>query len=130
MHPEFYRISSGDFAIIKEARHRKARIFSCGTTTLRTLETCAGDFTRPVSGAGDEGDAAARVIEGFTSLYIYPGYEFKMADLLITNFHLPRSTLILLTSAFAGKELLFKAYRYAIEKKFRFFSYGDAMLII
>ena len=68
--------------------------------------------------------------EGVTNLFIYPGFKFKIANALITNFHLPKSTLILLTSAFAGKELLFKAYEYAIERKFSFFSYGDAMLII
>ena len=68
--------------------------------------------------------------DGFTRLFIYPGYKFRVVNALITNFHLPKSTLLLLTSAFAAKGLLFKAYEYAIKKKFRFFSYGDAMLVL
>jgi S-adenosylmethionine:tRNA ribosyltransferase-isomerase len=114
MHSEFYRISPGDVKIISEAKKRQARIFACGTTSLRALEASA--------------DEAA--FEGYTDLFIYPGYKFKIVDALITNFHLPKSTLLLLTSAFCGKELLFKAYDYAIRNKFRFFSYGDAMLIL
>ena len=116
MHSEFYRISGESASIINKARKSSAKIFACGTTSLRTLETCAGKNRDAVS--------------GFTNLFIYPGFKFKIANVLITNFHLPKSTLLLLTSAFAGKNLLFRAYRYAIEKDFRFFSYGDAMLII
>lgn len=118
MYSEFYHISRENAAVIKEARDRHAKIFSCGTTSLRALETCAGVFN------------GFTALQGFTNLFIYPGYKFKMAGALITNFHLPKSTLLLLTSAFTGKDLLFKAYKYAIEKNFRFFSYGDAMLIL
>ena len=120
MHSEFYRISDENACIIKEALGRKTRVFACGTTALRTLETCADSL----KGGNTES------MEGDTDLFIYPGYKFKIVDALITNFHLPKSTLILLTSAFAGKEPLFKAYEYAIREKFRFFSYGDAMVII
>lgn len=107
MHSEFYSIPEETAAVIKG---NKAKIFACGTTSLRALET------------------AGRC--GYTDLFIYPGYKFNTVDALITNFHLPKSTLLLLACAFAGKELLFEAYEYAIKRKFRFFSYGDAMLII
>lgn len=117
MHSEFYRISKENVIIIKRARMRNARIFTCGTTSLRALEACAKNL-------GDE------KIEGSTDLFIYPGYKFRASNALITNFHLPKSTLLLLTSAFAGKDLLFSAYEYAIKERFRFFSYGDAMLIL
>lgn len=120
MHSEQFHISKENAGTIKAARERKAGIFACGTTSLRTLEARAEDFKDP----------APEKIEGQTDLFIYPGYKFKIVDALITNFHLPKSTLLLLTSAFAGKELLFRAYEYAIKNKFKFFSYGDAMLII
>ena len=126
MHSEFYRISGESAAIINEARKRNARIFACGTTSLRTLETSRSDLVglkiRPTRSENGS--------EGYTGLFIYPGYKFRTVNALITNFHLPKSTLILLTSAFCGKELLFKAYDYAIRKKFSFFSYGDAMLVL
>jgi len=127
MHSEFYRISDENARIIGEALERKARIFACGTTALRTLEACADGLHGIASGRsfGPRND-----IKGNTNLFIYPGYKFKIVDALITNFHLPKSTLILLASAFAGKELLFKAYEHAIKNEFRFFSYGDATLII
>ncbi|MCK4462864.1 MAG: tRNA preQ1(34) S-adenosylmethionine ribosyltransferase-isomerase QueA [Candidatus Omnitrophica bacterium] len=120
MHSEFYRISKEDVIMINEAYKRNASIFSCGTTSLRALETCADDIIK----------TQFRDFNGLTDLFIYPGYKFRIVDKLITNFHLPKSTLLLLTSAFAGKKLLFDAYKYAIENKFRFFSYGDAMLIL
>jgi len=110
MHSEFYRIPEESARVIDEARKRGARIFACGTTSLRALETVSGT-------------------EGLTDLFIYPGYKFKVVNALITNFHLPKSTLLLLTSAFCGKGLLFKAYEYAVKNQFGFFSYGDAMLI-
>ena len=92
---------------------KKERIFAVGTTTCRALETYA---------LGDK--------EGYTDLFIYPGYKFSMTDCLITNFHLPRTTLFMLACAFAGEKLIKKAYQEAIDKKYRFYSYGDAMLII
>ena len=117
MYSEFYHVSRENVIVIKNAQKRQARIFACGTTSLRTLEACSGNFRD-------------KELEGFTDLFIYPGYKFRMVNALITNFHLPKSTLLLLTSAFCGKDLLFKAYDYAIRNKFRFFSYGDAMLIL
>ena len=118
MHSESFRISKENAIMIDEARKRKTRIFACGTTSLRALESCADKFKK------------REELEGMTDLFVYPGYQFKMVDVLITNFHLPKSTLLLLTSAFCGKELIFKAYEHAIRGKFKFFSYGDAMLII
>lgn len=110
MHSEFYSIPDETSAAIRKASDKGARIFACGTTSLRALESAG--------------------CRGYTDLFIYPGYKFNVVDALITNFHLPKSTLLLLACAFAEKELLFKAYEYAIQNKFRFFSYGDAMLII
>ena len=89
------------------------RVLAVGTTSLRALESAA------VSGAA----------EGETDLFIYPGYEFQVVDRLLTNFHLPKSTLLMLVSAFAGKEKIVNAYQHAIQERYRFFSYGDAMLI-
>ncbi len=88
-----------------------------GTTVCRTLEHAARDDGSMAAGAGE------------TGIFIYPGYRFKTVDALITNFHLPKSTLLMLVSAFAGKELLFGAYREAVARRFRFFSYGDAMFV-
>lgn len=130
MHSEFYRITKENMVLINEARNRKSRIFACGTTTLRVLEACADEIINFIPKAFIYGEKEADEFSGFTSLYVYPGYEFRIVNALITNFHLPKSTLLLLTSARAGKELLFNAYKYAIENKFKFFSYGDAMLII
>jgi len=113
MTPEYFKIPEGTVNLIKKARENKSRIFAVGTTSLRALETY-------YSG----------VKEGLTDLFIYPGYEFHMADCLITNFHLPRTTLFMLVCAFAGEKLIKKAYQEAIDKKYRFYSYGDAMLII
>jgi len=131
MHSEHYLISDNNIRAIKGALNRKARIFACGTTSLRALEA-SSRILMDLSGDEDpvEVKKSGKGIEGYTSLFIYPGYKFKIVDALITNFHLPKSTLILLTSAFAGKEFLFEAYEYAIERKFKFFSYGDAMLIV
>jgi len=132
MHSEFYSISKENAIMINEACGKKARVFACGTTSLRALETCADELTSSAYGVDTRVDLVGRRkgLEGFTSLYVYPGYKFRVVNALITNFHLPKSTLLLLTSAFAGKELLFKAYDYAIRDSFRFFSYGDAMLIL
>ena len=130
MHSEFYYISKDNVVAINEARNKRSRIFACGTTALRALEQCAEDFENFIPQAYNYGGTRFLGFEGFTSLYVYPGYKFRMVSALITNFHLPKSTLLLLTSAFAGKDLLFKAYEYAVTNKFHFFSYGDAMLII
>jgi len=97
-------------------------VFAVGTTSVRVLEHYA--LKRPAAGAEGPG------CSGHTDLFIYPGFKFQVVDRLITNFHLPRSTLILLVSAFAGRELILEAYQKAIDERYRFFSYGDAMLII
>jgi S-adenosylmethionine:tRNA ribosyltransferase-isomerase len=98
---------------IEEARSKKGKIFAVGTTSCRSLETYASGIK-----------------EGYTDLFIYPGYKFKIVDHLLTNFHLPKTTLFVLVCAFAGEKLARKAYSEAIDKKYRFYSYGDAMLII
>ena len=100
--------------MINTSRDTNRKIFACGTTSLRTLES----------------SIQRNIFEGATDLFIYPGYKFRVVDKLITNFHFPKSTLLLLVCAFAGKGLIFKAYDYAIKNRFRFFSYGDAMLIL
>ena len=118
MHSEYYTLSSFTAKAINEARRRKSRIISVGSTTTRSLEYAAN------------GKGTIKPGRGYTNLFIYPGYRFKATDILLTNFHLPRSTLLMLVSAFAGKEFILEAYHEAIKKGYRFYSYGDAMLII
>ena len=118
MHEEFYTVSPQASESINRAREQGGRIIAVGTTATRALETvCRRDGTI----------CAGR---GYTNLFIYPGYEFASIDVLITNFHLPMSSLLLLVSAFAGKDFILRAYREAVREKYRFFSYGDAMLIL
>lgn len=117
MHSEYYEISQSAADAINRIKKNGGRIIPVGTTSIRTLETIAND-----EGLVKEGS-------GWTDIFIYPGYRFKIADGLITNFHLPESTLMMLVSAIAGKEFIFKAYNEAIEQKYRFFSFGDAMFI-
>ncbi len=112
MHEEFFRISPETRAILAETRKNGGRIIAVGTTSLRVLET-----------------ALTGKAEGFTDIYIYPGYKFKSIDGLITNFHLPKSSLLVLVSALAGREFIMGAYREAIKQSYRFFSFGDAMFI-
>ena len=117
MHAEFYQVSEGTARLLNEVRANGGRIVTVGTTSTRTLETIAskhGTFVEE---------------NGWTNIFIYPGYEFKGIDGLITNFHLPKSTLIMLVSAFAGQESVMHAYETAVKEKYRFFSFGDAMLI-
>lgn len=117
MHSEFYSLTQEQADIINETRKNGGRIIAVGTTTTRTLESIA--------------DETGYLTEksGWTDIFIYPGYKFKLVDNLITNFHLPESTLIMLVSALAGKENIMKAYKEAVEMKYRFFSFGDAMFI-
>ena len=117
MHTEHYEVTPEAADIINRTREAGGRIIAVGTTSVRTLETVADEsgFMRP-----EIGD---------TSIFIYPGYKFKITDRIITNFHLPESTLLMLVSAFAGKENIFKAYETAVKEKYRFFSFGDAMMI-
>ncbi|HIE59687.1 MAG TPA: tRNA preQ1(34) S-adenosylmethionine ribosyltransferase-isomerase QueA [Persephonella sp.] len=114
MHEEFYQIPDETLKLIEETKQKGKKVVAVGTTVVRTLETYAQTGKK----------------EGFSDIFIYPPYEFKMVDALITNFHLPKSTLILLVSAFANRDFILKAYKIAVEKQYRFFSYGDAMLIL
>ncbi len=118
MHSEFYRIEQEEADKINEAKRSGHRVISVGTTSTRTLE----------SAADENGYLTAK--SGWTDIFIYPGYHFKVIDGLITNFHLPQSTLVMLVSALAGREHILAAYRTAVKEKYRFFSFGDAMLII
>jgi len=119
MHAEYYEVSAETAAMLNETREKGGRIVAVGTTSARTLETAAARF----------GPGKIEACSGWTDLFIYPGYRFLLVDALLTNFHLPRSTLVMLVSAFAGRELILKAYREAIERRYRFFSFGDAMFI-
>ena len=118
MHSEYYCVSEEAADIVNAAKREGRRVIAVGTTSVRTLETVADEkgMLRPCSGD--------------TSIFIYPPYKFKCVDALITNFHLPESTLIMLVSAFMGREQCLALYREAVEKKYRFFSFGDAMLIV
>lgn len=118
MDPERFRIPEGTARAVKEARARGGRVVAVGTTTVRALESAA-----------DEG-AALRAGEGQATLFITPGYRFRVVDGLLTNFHLPGTTLLMLVSAFAGRDRVLAAYREAIAARYRFYSYGDAMLIL
>lgn len=118
MHSEFYSVSPEAAEGINAVRRRGGRLVTVGTTSVRTLETASQPDGTVVPGSG------------WTDIFIYPGYRFKVVDSLITNFHLPKSTLLMLVSALAGRELIMKAYREAVEMRYRFFSFGDAMLIL
>ncbi|NJJ40924.1 tRNA preQ1(34) S-adenosylmethionine ribosyltransferase-isomerase QueA [Paenibacillus apii] len=119
MHAEFFMLSQETADILNEAREKGSRIVAVGTTSCRTLETVGGMFK----------GGPLEACSGWTDIFIYPGYEFKLVDALITNFHLPKSTLVMLVSALAGRENILAAYQEAIEEKYRFFSFGDAMFI-
>ena len=117
MHSEHFYIKEEDCEKINKAKKSGHRVIAVGTTSCRVLETIADDngYVKPT--------------EGDTQIFIYPGYKFRCLDALITNFHLPQSTLVMLVSALAGKDYIMKAYKEAVEQKYRFFSFGDAMLI-
>ena len=117
MHSEFYSMSSSVAEVLNNAKKNGQRIISVGTTSTRTLETIMTKYGR------------FRETSGWTDIFIYPGYKFKAIDSQITNFHLPKSTLIMLVSAFATKEIILNAYNEAVKNKYRFFSFGDSMLI-
>ncbi len=120
IHSEWVEVGREAMAELVEARRSGKKILAIGTTVVRTLETVA-EFV-------EKGEV--KDFSGWTDIYIYPGYRFRMVDMLFTNFHLPRSSLLLLVCAFAGRDLVLRAYRHAVEKGYRFFSYGSAMLII
>lgn len=117
MHSEFYSISQETADIINEAHANGKRVIATGTTTIRTLETVyknKGEITKD---------------SGWTDIFIYPGFEYKVVDALITNFHLPKSTLVMLVAAFTSQDMILDTYNYAVKEKYRFFSFGDAMFI-
>ena len=117
MHSEFYQMDKDTALVLNEAKKNNNRIISVGTTSTRTLETIMnlyGEF---------------KECSGWTDIFIYPGYKFRAITSLITNFHLPKSTLIMLVSALAGKENIMNAYKEAVENEYRFFSFGDSMFI-
>lgn len=118
MHAEFYQITKGTAELLNHVKKNGGRIVSVGTTSTRTLETVAGKHGKFCEDSG------------WTDIFIYPGYTFKAIDGMITNFHLPKSTLIMLISALAGREHVLKAYKEAVNERYRFFSFGDAMLIL
>ena len=118
MHSEFYRIEQSEADKINKARENGHRIISVGTTSTRTLESAADE------------SGNLKECSGWTDIFIYPGYRFKVIDGLITNFHLPESTLIMLVSALAGRENVLRAYEEAVRERYRFFSFGDAMFIV
>lgn len=117
MHSEHYEVPEETARLIKQTKENGGRVIAVGTTSCRTLESVATQYGEVIA------------CDGFTDIFIYPGYEFKVLDGLITNFHLPESTLIMLVSAFAGFDNVMNAYKVAVDEKYRFFSFGDAMFI-
>jgi len=124
MHAEYFNMPRETAKTVSDTKKNGNKIFAVGTTSTRVLEHC---FKKSLPMAYGLGPIDC---SGYTDLFIYPPYEFQIVDCLITNFHLPKSTLLLLVSAFAGKDFIFNAYNHAIEQRYRFYSYGDAMLII
>ena len=117
MHSEFYQVTQEAADLINDTKAAGGRVICVGTTSCRTVESAANEEGKVVAGCDN------------TEIFIYPGYKFKVLDNLITNFHLPESTLIMLVSALAGKEQVLNAYKTAVEMRYRFFSFGDAMFI-
>lgn len=134
IHTEWCELSAAVAEQINRARLEERRVIAVGTTVVRVLESAAGgagQFTP--SGCALERACGWRTVSAFagsTDLFIYPGYRFRAVQAMITNFHLPRSTLLMLVSAFAGQDLILRAYREAIDLQYRFFSFGDAMLLL
>ena len=118
MHSEFYRLTEEAAAQLNEVRENGGKIVAVGTTSIRTLETIGTKF-----------DGQIKADNGWTSIFITPGYQFKIVEAFSTNFHLPKSTLVMLVSAFAGRDLTLSAYQHAIDERYRFFSFGDAMFL-
>ncbi|WP_336077476.1 tRNA preQ1(34) S-adenosylmethionine ribosyltransferase-isomerase QueA [Paenibacillus sp. 203] len=119
MHEEYYSLSQETADVLNATKARGGRIVAVGTTSCRTLETVGNTFA----------DGVLQASSGWTQIFIYPGYEFRVVDAMITNFHLPKSTLVMLVSALAGRENIMHAYQEAIDRQYRFFSFGDAMFI-
>ena len=118
MHTEFYQVEETEATKVNETKAAGGRVICVGTTSCRTIESAAGEDGRLKAGSG------------WTDIFIYPGYQFKLLDCLITNFHLPESTLVMLVCALAGREHVMAAYAEAVRERYRFFSFGDAMLVL
>lgn len=118
MHSEFYMVEDKQAKLINETKAHKKRVIAVGTTSCRTLESATG------------ADGILKAGSGWTDIFIYPGYQFRLIDALLTNFHLPESTLMMLVSALAGREQIMAAYKEAVKERYRFFSFGDAMLVL
>jgi S-adenosylmethionine:tRNA ribosyltransferase-isomerase len=131
IHSEYFELDKKTAERLNEAKRAGRRIVACGTTTVRVLEHCARTRCQ-TSGSSRSLTSGLRLSPqyGDTNIFIYPGYKFKFTDAIITNFHVPKSTLIMLVAAFVGKKFVDKAYQIAIRKKYRFYSFGDAMLIL
>jgi len=120
--PEFYEIPKSTIALIKETKKNNKKVFAVGTTVVKTLETCAEEILKS--------DFTPRLLSGASTLFIKPPYSFRLVDAMITNFHLPKTTLLMLVSAFADRDIILSTYKEAIEKGYRFYSYGDATVIL
>ena len=118
MHSEYYQFSQEAADTLNQVKAKGGRVIAVGTTSIRTLETIGNNF-----------DGQLKADAGWTNIFIKPGYEFKVVDAFSTNFHLPKSTLVMLVAAFAGREFVLEAYRHAVEERYRFFSFGDAMFL-
>lgn len=118
MHSEFYRLSEDAAQVLNDVRQNGGKIVATGTTSIRTLETIGTKFNGEI-----------RADSGWTDIFIYPGYQWKVVQAFITNFHLPKSTLVMLVASFTGRDNILNAYRHAVKEKYRFFSFGDAMFI-
>ena len=118
MHSEFYRLTPEAAQVLNEVRQKGGKIVATGTTSIRTLETIGTKFQGEI-----------RPDSGWTDIFIKPGYQWKIVDEFITNFHLPKSTLVMLVASFTGRENILRAYQHAVDEKYRFFSFGDAMFI-
>lgn len=118
MHSEFYRLTKDSADRLNQVKNKGGRIVAVGTTTIRTLETIGTKF-----------DGEIKADSGWTDIFITPGYQYKVVDAFSTNFHLPKSTLVMMVSAFAGRDNILNAYKHAVEERYRFFSFGDAMFI-
>lgn len=128
MHAEYYVLSPETAQVINETKANGKRVIAVGTTSARTLETAAG-LSREQAGASAGQPFDIQPSQGWTSIFIYPGYDFGVVDALLTNFHLPKSTLLMLISALAGRTYIMQAYEEAVKEQYRFFSFGDAMFI-
>src|SRR5699024_540208 len=117
MHSEYYMMSANTADILNTAKENGGKIISVGTTSTRTLETIMDKYD------------TFKASSGFTDIFIYPGFEYKAVDVLITNFHLPKSSLVMLVSAFCSRDMILNAYQHAVKHHYRFFSFGDAMII-